>query len=266
MNKLKAPEELNINSGNKNVEWRMFKQMWTNFETATDLDEKPSKKRVATLLNVIGKEAVKIYNTFKWSRESDKENIEIVIDKFEKYCTPKKNITYERYMFNTKKQDNETVDEYVTSLRILASNCEFGIIEESLVKDMLVLGVKDKQLRENMLLDSELTLEKAINMARANERTRNELKSMNQDRNEENEAFAVRKYRNKNVQYKDRNEQHNDKKCWFCGNTHEWKKESCPAFGKTCNNCRGRNHFATVCKKKQLAANEIDEEQEFTIQ
>ena len=47
--------------------------MGRNLATATDLDEKPYKKRVATLLNVIGNEAVKIYNTFKWT--TDKENI-----------------------------------------------------------------------------------------------------------------------------------------------------------------------------------------------
>ena len=64
-----------------------------------------------------------------------------------------------------------------------------------------------------MLLDSELTLDKAIIMAKANESTRNDLKSMNQDRNEENEVFAVRKYRNKNRQYKDRNEKHKDRNC-----------------------------------------------------
>ena len=66
------------------------------------------------------------------------------------------NITYERYLIDTKKQENETVDEYVTAIKNLVYSCEFGIKEESLVKDILVLGVRDKQLRENMLLDSEL--------------------------------------------------------------------------------------------------------------
>ena len=40
---------------------------------------------------------------------------------------------------------------------------------------MLVLGVKDKKLLENMLLDPDLTLEKAIKMSKANERTKTEL-------------------------------------------------------------------------------------------
>ena len=104
MNKFQAPDELDIRSANKGAEWMIFKQMWKNFEVATDLCTKPSKKRVASLLTIIGKESVKIYNTFKWNNEADKEDIEIVLEKFEKYCTPKKNLTYERYMFNTKRQ------------------------------------------------------------------------------------------------------------------------------------------------------------------
>ena len=39
-------------------------------------------------------------------------------------------------------------------------------------------------------------------------------------------------------------------KCRFCGKTHEMTKESCPAWGKLCSNCNGRNNFAIVCQKK----------------
>lgn len=27
-------------------------------------------------------------------------------------------------------------------------------------------------------------------------------------------------------------------------------KGKCPAYGKQCNNCKGKNHFSVVCKKK----------------
>ena len=28
-------------------------------------------------------------------------------------------------------------------------------------------------------------------------------------------------------------------------------KQNCPAFGKTCDNCGGKNHFKNVCKSKR---------------
>ena len=38
------------------------------------------------------------------------------------------------------------------------------------------------------------------------------------------------------------------KYCDFCGWSHKKGKQNCPAFGKTCNKCGGKNHFKNVCK------------------
>ena len=42
---------------------------------------------------------------------------------------------------------------------------------------------------------------------------------------------------------------HKAKECPKCGTRHE--PRSCPAFGKTCNNCKKPNHFAEVCRVKK---------------
>ena len=39
------------------------------------------------------------------------------------------------------------------------------------------------------------------------------------------------------------------KECPKCRTRHE--PRSCPAFGKTCNNCKKRNHFGKVCRVKK---------------
>ena len=38
-------------------------------------------------------------------------------------------------------------------------------------------------------------------------------------------------------------------KCKFCSRTHN--KGSCPAYGKICNNCGNKGHFAKCCTKKK---------------
>ena len=38
--------------------------------------------------------------------------------------------------------------------------------------------------------------------------------------------------------------------CKFCGRLHEFKKGLCPATGKNCAKCSGKNHFAVVCKSQ----------------
>ena len=52
------------------------------------------------------------------------------------------------------------------------------------------------------------------------------------------------------------------KDCDFCGGTHEKSKFKCPAYSKTCEGCKGRNHFKTKCKKIQSVAvdNNTDDE------
>ena len=37
--------------------------------------------------------------------------------------------------------------------------------------------------------------------------------------------------------------------CNFCGYEHEKIREKCPAWGKTCDSCKGRNNFKSKCKK-----------------
>ena len=60
---------MDINAPNKREAWRSFRQFWDNYEVATGLDQKDDKVRVAVLLTVIGKESVRIYNTFEWVDE-----------------------------------------------------------------------------------------------------------------------------------------------------------------------------------------------------
>ena len=47
----------------------------------------------------------------------------------------------------------------------------------------------------------------------------------------------------------------NSNSCKFCGTHHVFKKHLCPAWGKRCDNCHGRNHFKRCCKKVNLVEN-----------
>ncbi|KAK2548797.1 Enzymatic polyprotein [Acropora cervicornis] len=42
--------------------------------------------------------------------------------------------------------------------------------------------------------------------------------------------------------------------CNFCGYQHERSREKCPTWGKTCDNCKGRNNFKSNCKKVHAVA------------
>ena len=60
----------------------------------------------------------------------------------------------ECYKFNMRNQGkDETVNQYITALRLLAKNCTFGPLEDEMIRDRLVCGITSERvkgrLREN---------------------------------------------------------------------------------------------------------------------
>ena len=55
------------------------------------------------------------------------------------YFLPKVNILYERHLFSNMKLDqNETVDQFITRLRVRGDNCDFGDkLSESIVQQVV---------------------------------------------------------------------------------------------------------------------------------
>ena len=97
MDKFNQPEPLSF-EGNVAENWRRWKQRFQIFMTATGTDTMGDEVNSATLLHFAGPEALEIYNTFTWTVEGDKKNISKILEKFEEYCTPRKNITWERHI------------------------------------------------------------------------------------------------------------------------------------------------------------------------
>ena len=84
--------------------------------------------------------------------EADRKKVDKILQALERHFEPTRNIIYERYKFNTCEQDQgETVAQYITKLRQLASTCEFGVLENDIIRDRLVLGTKDLSTHAKML-------------------------------------------------------------------------------------------------------------------
>ena len=74
-------------------------------------------------------------------------------------------------MFNTATQNfGEKIDDFVQRLRELSKSCEYGTLCDDLVRDRIVLGTSDNDLRLRMFREKALTLHKAISMARESDK------------------------------------------------------------------------------------------------
>ena len=83
---LLPPPSFEIHDRNAAELWKEWRQRWSCYAAATELEKKKSEVQVAILLTVIGPEAHKVYNTFQFDNEE--RNLTTVLDAFEHYCQP----------------------------------------------------------------------------------------------------------------------------------------------------------------------------------
>ncbi|GFV11066.1 transposon Tf2-9 polyprotein [Trichonephila clavipes] len=80
---------------------------------------------------------------------------------------------------------------HVTQLKTLASTCEFAEQENVLIRDRIVLRIKDSGLQERLLRENNLNVEKAIEIVRAAEASREQIRNDIISRLEGKKIFTV---------------------------------------------------------------------------
>lgn len=256
---LAAPKELSL-EGNLRESYRRFEEHWALFEK-TELKERSEEDKCSYFLLCIGEKAREVYRTFDLPPETTTDTggettwsrtIKQLRDAFQQYCNPRKNITFERHTFNTRNQEEgETIDQYATILRTLASTCEFKDLKDGLIRDRIICGINNQNIRERLLRETDLTLEKTLNICRAAEHSRQQLKTMHESSNANIDAVRHKTTREISRPTDASRRQVNDqrKPCGNCGFSH--RPRSCPAYGKKCDNCSRIGHFAKCCRSTQ---------------
>ena len=264
---IQPPTGLDLASKHRKENWKIYKQRWNDYAIVAQLERQTEEYRVALFLYSIGPNAVKVYNSFDLPTD-DKRKLPKIMEKFDKYAMGETNETYERFIFNSRDQkETETVDEYVAELRTLAQTCSFcTCLSDSLLRDRIVLGIKDAATRKRLLRQPELTLAKCIDICRSDEASAEQIKLFDKGAKEESAVHKVRGAKSKGkrgkieeTQRKPREfsgskanrKQSEHKVCDYCGDKHKPGRNFCKAYGETCNFCKKPNHFEKQCKSKR---------------
>ena len=244
---IRQPDELVLLTGNIAENWRKFRQEFELYMIASGHDGKPEKQKVALLLHVARKQAIDVFNTFALTEEQ-KADYDVVVQRFEIYCSPKTNETYERYMFNSRKQfQGEAVEQFVTELKIRAQSCNFGDLRDSMIRDRLVLGITSQRVRERLLREEDLTLGKAVQICQAAEISERQI-----------QTIAATVDGDASINYCTTRGRHQQRKptqtptkmkCSCCDTFHA--PRACPAYGKPCNKCGKRDILPVCAEQKQ---------------
>ena len=174
-----------------------------------------------------------------------------LLNAIETIVTKKSNPTVHRMQFASLLQhENELLKDYVVRLKSSAQDCEFSCphcehdISKTYIRDQFIRGLSNEVLQVDILAKATTLkgLEDVVKHAEAFETALHDHARLQ----DASDAMAVRS------QYKQQKSSIKQNPCSGCGSLSHTSKErsqKCPAWGKTCNNCKLPNHFIKVCRK-----------------
>lgn len=198
--------------------------------------------------------------------------------------SPRRLVVSERFKFNQCCQSpGESVQEFITTLKKLASHCEFDTFLDDALRDRLIVGLVDEACQRKLLGESSLNFHKACEKALDSELVKNQSNQINNksqvnwiEKNVNNKSQS----KNSSDQFKkrtsavssssqstNRNGADESKRnsqtysqsqqgpyngasqCYRCGRNHDAR--TCPAKQWECYNCKIKGHVSVMCRKKK---------------
>ena len=218
---------------------------------ASGLAESSEERQVCTLLYCLGEDAENVLS-YTNIKAKERKNYNAVVQKIDAFFTLRRNIIFERARLNRRSQlDGESAEQYITTLYDLAENCDYKNWKDEMIRDRLVVGIRDSVLSERMQMDPDLTLENAKKMVRQKEAVKEQQQDLKCDvgGTQENNIDRV-KLRSKERE-KFTQEERSGSKCHRCGKrAHPF--EHCPAKDVRCSLYHRLGHFAAHCRTRGL--------------
>ena len=260
--RLQPPEPFNFKVPD---EWPRWKRRYEQFRLASGLSTEDDLRQVSTLLYCLGQDAEDILRSPNISAEN-RGSYTAVLAAFDAFFKVRRNVIFERARFNRRnQQEGESVEKYIVALYSLSENCEYGDLRDEMIRDRLVVGIKDVSLSERLQTDPNLTLEKAKRATRQREAVHEQQLLLKEGDNKSNPIHIDQmKGRPRRPAKKGHKEQAakskqpaKGKQCIRCGRSPH-NREDCPALEATCHRCRKKGHYGTQCRTKHVSQVEAE--------
>ncbi|XP_021340612.1 uncharacterized protein K02A2.6-like, partial [Mizuhopecten yessoensis] len=258
----------------KPEEWPKWLKRFERFLVASELISKDESIQVNTLIYAMGNDAEDIFHSFALTVDGSK-TFQTVVDRFQAHFVTRRNTIFERAKFNHRKQnEGESADNFITALYTLIEHCEYGALKEEMIRDRIVVGIRDSRMSEKLQLDANLTLEKAVTQVRQREAVQKQqsvvrdesgsanglsvgldaIKKGQKNRPGKKHSYKQTQGSQGNSRFQNRHSNKNQSTqsthnfCQRCGKSPGHPREKCPASNVECHKCHKMGHYAKKCK------------------
>lgn len=255
-----------------------WKRWVERFELALEIFSCDMAKRRKYLLHFMGAVTYNLLSDRIYPKTVSQLRYDEITKELSDYFDPEPNEILENYRFHLcKQQDGQSCDDFLKELRRLSAHCNFGEYLDTALRNQFVFGLKTPALRSRLLEKKGLTLEKAIETAKAMEISSRGCAEI-QEKSTVNAIQAHGKSKQRKQGYVNSSKTHTNsasgtnhtssdksKACYRCGNK-QHLANVCPHSGSICRFCSKKGHLQAVCfKKKKETANFVEEKESTSI-
>ena len=175
-----------------------------NYAFGGPLSGKTEVQKVNYLMTFIGDRGRELFLTFTLAPAAgnnppENETLAGVYAKYEAHVKPRHEIIWATVRFNKRKQlPSERFDDFVTELKILVRGCDYGTMENRMVRDAIVLRLKHPEVQGKCFeKGDDLTMEMAIKVGQDDESSRESLSAIGCGEDTKIHGTGYQKYKTK---------------------------------------------------------------------
>ena len=225
-----------------NDDWILYTERMEHFFGANNI--KDAQRKQSLFLSSIGAECYKLLSNLLSPEKPASKSYSELVSVLKNHYQPKPSEIVERCKFNSRqRKPNESVSVFISELRSLAENCNFGTTLNEMLRDRLVCGINDDSIQKRLLSEDPLSFEKAMKIAISLElasKNVSDLQGMNlADKAETDKVHQLQRKKKAPKQ----------KPCYRCGKNNH-RQENCYFKESKCKNCGKIGHINKACKAR----------------
>ena len=222
-------------------DFKVWHRKWNAYMRISGLDEEPETQQVDILTLSLSNSTLKVVENLRLT-DAQRNDTEEIIKALQEHIEGKVNKYVERRKLRQRVQEHgETFEDYMVSLRQIASSCKYCDDEcmETALVEQLIAGLKNQEIVKELLKTTDIQFGDATKIASAMEAA---MKHMPENSSAIN-AFKRRAAGHTN----ERPTKPERKPCYKCGNHNCNDKDKCPARKAKCQNCGKDGHLTKAC-------------------